>query len=83
MPLTTNAMYAIPAADFQDVIMTIIFATGATVGTEECATFAIDDDNLMEPQEFFTVQATGGMFSGGQDTTQVTIADNDGKVVDH
>ena len=50
----------------------------APVGTIACATFSISDDSLVESTEFFTVQATGGLFMDGEDTTQVNIVDNDG-----
>lgn len=73
------------ADDFQDQIMNIVFALSAAVGTMECATFSITDDNQMEALEFFTVQATPttGAFVAGQDTAQVTIMDNDGKDTVH
>ena len=63
--------------DFQDVNMFIFFPANIEVGTELCATFDIENDNDMEPTEVFTVTATGGVFVGGQTSTQVTIADDD------
>lgn len=51
----------------------------APVGTIACAAFSITDDSLKEATEFFTVQATGGSFMNEEDSTQVSILDNDGK----
>ena len=67
------------SADFQDVNMVIPFPANTAVGTILCVPFGIDNDNDMEPTEVFTVTATGGMFVGGQTSTQVTIADDDSK----
>ena len=48
---------------------------------EMCANFIIMDDNVLEPPEAFTVTATvtEAAFVGGQDSTQVSIGDNDGE----
>lgn len=59
--------------------MSITFQANSPVGTQMCATFTINDDDIMEPEEIFTVVATGGDFVDGETTTQVSIEDNDGK----
>ena len=59
--------------------MSIFFPANSAAGTILCATFGIVNDNEMESTEAFIVTATGGMFVGGQSSTQVTIADNDGE----
>ena len=59
--------------------MLITFPENSTIGTTECADFAITNDELAETMESFTVTGSGGDFVGGQDSTLVTIQDNDGK----
>ena len=61
--------------------MLITFPENSTIGTTECADFAITDDELAETMESFTVTGSGGNFVGGQDSTQVTIQDNDGETI--
>ena len=69
------------AADFEDATMIITFLENSSIGLIQCADFAIADDELAETMESFTVTGSGGNFMGGQDSTQVTIQDNDGKKV--
>jgi hypothetical protein len=58
----------------------ITFPANSQVGAVQCATFTINDDNIMELTEVFNVQATGGDFAQQATTTQVSIIDNDSKL---
>ena len=64
-------------ADFDDITMSLTFQASSPIGTVECATFSITDDNIMEPVESFNVTGSGGNFMGPSET-QVNIQDNDG-----
>ena len=61
--------------------MMIFFGVNSVypIGTEQCTTLRIVDDNIAESTEIFTVTATGGDFVNGQDSIQVIIVDNDGE----
>ena len=59
--------------------MSITFPENFSVGTILCAAFSITNDQFAETMESFTVTGSGGNFVGGQDSTQVTIQDNDGE----
>ena len=63
--------------DFQDETMSMSFGDGTQIGEAQCAAFGIDDDDIMEPVESFTVNAAGGIFVNQRFSTQVIISDND------
>ena len=56
--------------------MSLTFQASSAIGTMECVTFSITDDNIVEPVESFTVTGSGGNFLN---MGQVDIQDNDGK----
>lgn len=64
------------ASDYEDVAMFIVFPASSR---QECVTFNIVDDNIVEDVESFTVTGSGVSFVGGQNSTQVFIVDDDSK----
>ena len=67
-------------ADFEPVGISLTFAAGSSLGTQECVDVAITDDDVFEDDETFSVTLTtdDGSVDTVPDRTDITIVDDEG-----
>ena len=72
------SIHIVPETDYTPTPLTVFFGSTATMA---CADIPIIDDNIVEPNEMFTVvfSAPGDVLRGMPEQANVMIIDNDGK----
>lgn len=74
-------LFAVPG-DYTATTLPVVFPSGSTPPAQRCIDIPINDDQLVEFPESFSVSAStndpNAVFSVGRDTATVNINDNDG-----